>query len=191
MVVKGKSAAPGVIVGSIYIYNKKFTIPKESFLKEEDTQKELDRYNDIKDLAKIELEELKFSLQKIDPIKAEIFSAHQEIVDDITINDEIPARIQNDLWSGDYAIFQVYQTVITVLRQTLDPLISERAEDFDDVRALLLRLWHGEINEGLSEIRDPVIIAAHDLKPSDTVSLDKIRFWQFLRRLEVLPHIQR
>jgi len=141
--------------------------------------------------AKAELEELKISLQKIDPVKAEIFSAHQEIVDDITINDEIPARIQNDLWSGDYAIFQVYQTVITVLRQTLDPLISERAEDFDDVRALLLRLWHGEINEGLSEIRDPVIIAAHDLKPSDTVSLDKIRFWQFLRRLEVLPHIQR
>ncbi|MDR2543382.1 MAG: phosphoenolpyruvate--protein phosphotransferase [Treponema sp.] len=173
MNITGKSAAPGVVLGSIYIYNKKFIIPKESFLNRDERQSHLDRYLLIKEQAKTELEELKISLQKIDPAKAEIFGAHQEIVDDITINEEIPARILSDLWSGDWAIFQVYETIITVLKQTADSLISERSDDFDDVRALLLRLWYGQKNERLSSLKDPVIIAAYDLKPSDTASFDK------------------
>ncbi|MCL2410434.1 MAG: phosphoenolpyruvate--protein phosphotransferase [Treponema sp.] len=173
MIITGKSAAPGVVLGSIYIYNKNFIIPKESFLKDEEKNFHLQRYNSVKELAKKELEELKNSLSKIDPLKAEIFGAHQEIVDDITINEEIPARILSDLWAGDWAIFQVYQTVIDALHQIADPLISERSDDFDDVRALLLRLWYDQKDDALLSFKEPVIIAAHDLKPSDTAKFDK------------------
>jgi phosphotransferase system enzyme I (PtsI) len=38
---------------------------------------------------------------------------------------------------------------------------------------LLLRLWYGKKNEGLSSLSEPVIIAAQDLMPSDTASLDR------------------
>jgi phosphotransferase system enzyme I (PtsI) len=173
LLLTGKGAAPGIAVGRVYVYNKNFRIPAEAFVKEGEQQSQLDRYLTVKKQALQELEGIRFSLQKIDPGKAEIFIAHQEIVEDIIINDEIPAKILKERWAGDWAIYQVYQNVLDVLRKTPDPLISERASDFDDVRALLLRLWYGQENDGLSALKEPVIIAAHELMPSDTAGLNR------------------
>ena len=179
MILKGKSAAPGFVTGSIYIYNKNFIIPVESFISAEDSRLHHERYLSVKEQAWKELDRIRLSMEKVDPIRAGIFRAHQEIVDDITINEEIPARILNDLWAGDWAIYHVYETVLSILRQTADSLIAERVSDFDDVRAMLLKLWYGQKDKGLSSeinaLKDPVIIAAYDLKPSDTASLDRTK----------------
>jgi len=173
MVLSGKGAAPGAAVGSIFIYNEKYNIPAEAFLKEGQEQSHLDKYLSVKSLALEELEKIRLSMQKIDPSKADIFIAHKEIVEDIIINEEIPAKILNDRWAGDWAIYQVYETVLAVLKQTSDPLISERAVDFDDVRALLLKFWYGQNESALASLKEPVIIASRQLKPSDTAGLNK------------------
>jgi len=173
MVLQGKGAAPGAAVGSIYVYNEKFSIPAEQFADAGQEQSQLDRYLVIKKHALNELEGIRLSMEEVDPGKARIFDAQKEIVEDIIINEEIPARILKERWAGDWAIYQVYETVLNVLRQTADPLIAERASDFDDVRALLLKLWYGQNTRGLSNLKEPVIITAHDLKPSDTAGLDR------------------
>jgi phosphotransferase system enzyme I (PtsI) len=173
MVLQGKGAAPGAAVGSIYVYNEKFSIPAEGLVDAGQEQSQLDRYLIIKKHALNELEGIRLSMEEVDPAKAQIFEAQKEIVEDIIINEEIPTRILNERWAGDWAIYQVYETVMNVLRKTADPLIAERAADFDDVRALLLKLWYGHNTRGLSELKEPVIIAAHDLKPSDTAALDR------------------
>jgi len=173
MTLTGKGTAAGAAIGKIHIFNDRFKVPIETFISEEEGQSHLDRYNSIKTLALAELEEIKLSMEQIDPAKASIFEAHKEIVEDIIINDEIPVKILNEHWSGDWAIYQVYESIILVLRQTDDPLLYERAVDFDDVRALLLGLWYGQKNDGLASLKEPVIIASHELKPRDTANLDK------------------
>jgi phosphotransferase system enzyme I (PtsI) len=173
MVLSGKGAVPGIAVGRIYVYSKSFITPAENFINAGEEQSHIDRYLSIKDEALKELEQISLSLQKENPEKARIFMAHKEIVDDIIINEEIPARIMSERWSGDWAIYQVYETFLVVLSQTADPMIAERAADFNDVRALLLRLWYGKKSEGLSSLKDPVIIAANELMPSDTVNIDR------------------
>ncbi|MDR3552590.1 MAG: phosphoenolpyruvate--protein phosphotransferase, partial [Clostridia bacterium] len=58
-----------------------------------------------------------------------------------------------------------------------DPLIRERADDLSDVRTRLLRLWFGVGQKGsLAALDRPVIVAAHDLMPSDTATMarDKV-----------------
>ena len=172
MKLKGKSAAPGAALGSIFIYNEKFYTPKESFIPLGQEQSQLEQYLKVKELVIEELEDIKLKFEKIDPEKALIFDAHKEIADDIIMNEEIHSRILKDRMSGDWAIYHVYETVMAVLRSTPDPLIAERVVDFDDVRSRLLRLWYGKKNEGLSGLKEPVIIAAGNLKPSDTVLMD-------------------
>jgi phosphotransferase system enzyme I (PtsI) len=173
MILQGKGAAPGTAVGRIYIYNNIFKRPTESFVPAGKEQSQLDRYLKIKKEAMEELEKLYESMKEHDLEKAKIFKAHQEIVEDVIINEEIPARILNERWTGDWAICQVYETVLGVLRKSTEPMISERAPDFNDVRTLLLRLWYGQKNEGLSSLPDPVIIAAHELMPSDAAGIDR------------------
>jgi len=171
--LSGKVAAPGAAVGRIYIYKKNLNLPVENFVGEGEEQSQLDRYFLVKKQAHDELEKIRLSIQKHDKKKAEIFKAHQEIVEDIIINEEIPARILNERWAGDWAIYQVYETILLVLRKSADPLVSERAADFDDVRALLLRLWQGLKNNNAACPPQPSIIAAGDLLPTDTAGLDK------------------
>jgi len=173
MKLNGKGVAPGVAVGRVHVYRNNLIIPVESTVCAGEEQSHLDRYLFVKEEALQELDKLKSAMQKRDPEKAEIFTAHQEIVNDIVINEEIPARILNEQWAGDWAIYHVYETVIVVLQKALDPLIAERAADFDDVRSLLLRLWYGNKEPGLSDLQEPVILASNDLLPSDTANLDK------------------
>jgi phosphotransferase system enzyme I (PtsI) len=45
--------------------------------------------------------------------------------------------------------------------------------DFDDVRKRLIRLWYRVKEGGLGVLTEPVIVAARDLLPSDTASLDR------------------
>ena len=172
MVLNGKSAAPGAAVGRIYVYKRNLFTPVESSIPAGEEQSHLYQYLSVKKQALQELEKLKTSMQKRDPEKAEIFIAHQEIIDDIVINEEIPAKILNEHWSGDWAIYHVYETVIAVLKKAPDLLIAERAADFDDVRTLLLRLWYGEKGTQLSDFTESVILAANDLMPSDIADMD-------------------
>jgi phosphotransferase system enzyme I (PtsI) len=173
MVLSGNGAVPGFAVGRIYVHSKDFIVPSERYIQAGEEQSHLDRYFSVKKEALNELENIKISVQEENPQKAMIFDAHREIVDDVIINDEIPARILNDHWAGDWAIYQVYENVLVVLRQTANPLIAERAADFDDVRAKLLRLWHGKKNEGLAALKKPAIIAASELMPSDTANINR------------------
>ncbi|WP_461246848.1 phosphoenolpyruvate--protein phosphotransferase [Treponema sp. R6D11] len=172
MILQGKGSAQGFAVGRVYIYNEKFNTPAEKVVPLGKEQAQLDRYYSIKKEALEELDKIKRSLEDVDPLKAEIFDAHKEIVEDIIINEEIPARILNDRWAGDWAIYHVYGTVIAVLKKTADTLIAERAVDFDDVRAMLLRLWYGQKTSSLSELKDPCIIAAHEIKPSGAAGIN-------------------
>ena len=173
MVLNGKCAAPGTAVGRIFIYKNNILLPKESFIPEGEQQESLDRYLLVKKQVLEELEKIKSAMQKHDPKKAEIFEAYKEIINDIVINEEIPSKILNENWAGDWAIYQVYETVIVVLRQTVDSLIAERAADFDNVRSMLLRFWYGEKNDGLERLTDTVIIAANDILPSDIACIDR------------------
>jgi len=172
MVLSGNGAVPGFAVGRIYVHSKDFIVPSERYIPAGEEQSHLDRYLSVKKEALAELENIKMSVEKENPQKAMIFEAHREIVDDVIINDEIPARILNDRWAGDWAIYKVYETVLLVLRQTADPFIAERAADFDDVRAKLLRLWYGKKSGGLAALKKPVIIAASELMPSDTANIN-------------------
>jgi len=181
--LQGKGAAPGAAAGSIFIYNERFNIPAESVVSPGEERSHLDRYLSIKKEALAELDNIKQSVEKVDPARAQIFEAQKEIVEDIIINEEIPARILNERWAGDWAVYQVYETVLNVLRKTPDPLIAERAADFDDVRALILKLWYGQKTSGLSSLKEPVIIAARELKPSDTASLDREKVLAILTEL--------
>jgi len=173
MILKGFCASPGIALGSVFIYNDDEHIPKESFITGEEKRLHYEKYLTVKEQAMKELETLYLSMREKDDFKAAIFIAQKEIVDDIVINEEIPSRILNDLWAGDWAIYQVYENILSAFKNIPDVLIAERAVDFEDVRAILLRLWYGQNGIRLSCLKKPVIIAARDLKPSDTASLDK------------------
>jgi phosphotransferase system enzyme I (PtsI) len=172
MILTGNGVSPGIATGEIYVYTKNPIEPAESFVLPGEEQKQLNHYLAVKKQAIEYLENLRLAVERHDPEKAKIFSAHKDIVDDLIINEEIPDKITKKRMAGSWAVFQVYESFITAVRKTQDSLIAERAVDFEDVKALLLRLWYGYKNENLSTLDRPVIVATKELLPSDTASMD-------------------
>ncbi|MEA4933652.1 MAG: phosphoenolpyruvate--protein phosphotransferase [Lawsonibacter sp.] len=174
MVLHGIPVSEGVAVGRLFLYRPLQFHVQKSFCPEEQAEEELARYAAAVRAADTELRELVEFLAAHDPEKAKIFSAHLDILTDVSIDEEIRAAIRNRRFQGDWAIQSTYDSFIQMLEQAPDALIRERAEDLKDVRERLLRIWNGAAGQDLSTLPGPVIVAAHDLLPSDTASMDRV-----------------
>ncbi len=170
---KGNPVSKGIAVGPVYRYEPFDPKITESEIAKEAVDDYLERYRAAKSAARAELDAIIEKLSQNDPDKAKIFAAHIEILDDEAIDEEITELVSEDLCCPDWAIFKTYGKFVKLISKTKDPLIAERVADLFDVRNRLLRNWVGRIERNLASLEKPVIVAAHDLFPSDTATLDR------------------
>ncbi len=169
MVYHGIGVSCGVAVGPLYCY--------EPFMPEplcaehsEDISGQTALYQSAKRAAR---EELARVCEHLDEDKASIFQAHMEILDDEVIDEEILAGIKGEQWTAQWAVEQVYENCRAVLGSVPDALIREREADLFDVKLRLLRILQGMPERGLCCLEQSVIVAAKELLPSDTATMDK------------------
>ncbi|MDR1899815.1 MAG: phosphoenolpyruvate--protein phosphotransferase [Treponema sp.] len=173
MVLKGTPVSPGIAIGKLYVYRPFQIDVAETFAAAGEAENQIARFEEVREKAAGELEGIRASLEQEDPEKAKIFTAHGDILHDIAIDEEIIAGIRENHWAGEWAIQKIFTQFAGMIAKARDPLIRERAADFDDVRKRLLRLWYGVKESSLSCLTRPVIVAARDLLPSDTATLDR------------------
>lgn len=171
--LKGNAVSPGAARGAVYIYRPFQAVAEEKHLDAEAAPAEKARYLAVKEKAGAELAALCSALEKEDPEKAKIFTAHLDILNDPAMGEEIIEEIESEKGAGDWAIWKVYAKFIKMISRAKDPMIQERTVDFEDVRKRLLRIWNGAAETGLSRLPSPVVVAARDLMPSDTASIDR------------------
>ena len=169
--LRGISVNSGVVIAPIYVFEP--FCPSEYKLQATDFCAELARYQEAKEKAVIELNEVICSLGKGDAEKAAIFEAHKDILEDEEIVEQICDKIKNSNYSAENAVMTVYRSFADIFAQIDDPVIRERKSDMDDVSLRLLRVLEGKRIKTLSSLEKPCIVAAHDLLPSDTATLDR------------------
>jgi phosphotransferase system enzyme I (PtsI) len=171
--LKGTGVSPGIATGPIHLYDPSAFVPgKTASLSGEETD-HLERYQAAVERAAAELEQIRLHMEARDPEEAKIFTAHRDILEDEAITGEITGKILDEHWDGGKAIYEVYEQFIRMIKRAKDPLIAERAADFEDVRRRLLGIWSGTNRENLEDLAEPAVIAARDLLPSDTATLDR------------------
>jgi len=173
MVYKGNPVSKGIAIGKVFVYRPYSPDVSEKTFDPSRTDEFLQRYEDVKKSAESELRRIHALLSDRDPDKAKIFAAHIDIVYDEAITEEIIDAIRNDHFEPDYAIENIYSTYARMISKAKDPLIRERAADLFDVKNRLIRIWHGVEERDLSALDEPVIVAAYDLLPSDTATIDR------------------
>jgi phosphotransferase system enzyme I (PtsI) len=172
IILTGNAVSPGLAAGKVFIYRPFSIDVKETLCGPEEAEKQLVRYEEAKKTAAAELKRIAAAFTG-DPEEAKIFTAHEDILNDVAINEEIQIGIAEEHLDGAWAINKIYAKFIKMIKKVPDPLISERAADFADVQKRLLRIWFNGDEQDLGTLEEPVILAAHDLFPSDTASLDR------------------
>jgi phosphotransferase system enzyme I (PtsI) len=170
---KGIPVSGGIAIGKAFVYTPFKPKIGERFIAPEEAPGHISRFNETLRKARLELIALQEKLAGEDPDKAGIFEAHEDILTDIALVDEILELINDKHYAGESAIEAVYEKYEKMFGEMDDDLMRERRADFNDVKTRLLGLWLGSDRKNLSDLEEPSIIFAHDLFPSDTATLDR------------------
>lgn len=176
LVLTGISGSSGYGIGKVFCYHAFDPEIREEIVPAEQRHFQLDLYQTALTRAAAELSALRESL----PVdKGAIFSAHLEMLEDDAIREEIQEQLQAGA-SAQWAVFSIFETYIQLMQQQENPLMRERAADLKDVRNRLIRILRGEKERSLAALTSPVIIAAHDILPSDVARMESRMVLAFL-----------
>lgn len=103
-----------------------------------------------------------------------ILAAHTMLLEDPGWADRVSAEVRAHGYSAEYAVSRVMRDFVKALEE-LPPEshhFAARAADFYDVEKRLLAHLLGQQREQTWNLREPVIVLAHDLTPSETAAFD-------------------
>lgn len=173
-VLTGVATSEGIAIGTVrkyipYIPNYEQSCIDASAVQEELRKMERGLIGAIDEIDK-KISELK---RRGDSETEEIMNAHKLLIEDEDMQEEIREQIRSELHNSKWAVSEILDGYAEMLAGSKDRLMSERADDMQDIKTRILRNIDGIDISDLSTIRAPSIIVAETLLPSDTVSIDK------------------
>lgn len=164
----GIAVSGGIGFGKIYVFDPQLPQIREERASD-DGEKE--RFSAAVREAGRQLAQTRERLAEKDPDQAQIFDAHAELLEDEEILEEIDCLL-SDGFTACWAVESVFSSFADILESSGDEMIRQRGADLRDVKKRLLRCLLGIPSPDLSQLSEPVIIAAKELNPSDTASMD-------------------
>lgn len=170
-VFNGKSVFGGIAIGKICIYRK--SSQKVRRVTIDDPEQEIQRYNAAREKAVFELRVLyDKAVKEVGEVNAAIFEIHQMMLDDDDYNESVENIIRSQNVNAEYAVGVTADNFSQMFASMDDDYMRERAADVKDISERVLNILSGS-SQGLMDSKEPVILLADDLAPSETVQIDK------------------
>ncbi len=135
---------------------------------------EVIRLDDALAEAKSQVSELRVrTLESIGEEEAAIFEAHQMFLDDPEFITKIKGIINDQKINAEAAVEDVVEHFAGEMLALEDEYFRARAQDIRDVGRRVFYCLSGVDTKSLEIPKEPVIILADDLTPSDTVQFDR------------------
>ena len=177
-VLEGKAVFPGIAIGKIQVWKEEWDQVKRIHVP--DRNQELRRLEEAKEKAVVELKELHRKAEiEAGSSEAEIFEVHQMVLDEGEYIEAIRSRIRTESVNAEYAATAAGEHFADMFRKMDNEYMKERAADILDITRRLVRVLSGE-KQNRNIIQEPVILAAQNLSPSDTILLDKSKILAFV-----------
>lgn len=177
---QGKSIFNGIAIGKICKYEKEQQQVKRT--KVSDPEAEISRFDKAREEAGAQLQALyDKALAQVGESGAMIFEIHMMMLDDDDYLDSVYHIIRSQQVNAEFAVASTGDNFSQLFASMDDEYMQGRAADVKDISDRLIRVLTGQSGE--SEIREPVIIMAEDLAPSETVQMDKNNLLAFVTTL--------
>lgn len=170
--LRGTVASKGIAFGHAY----KLSIPDLSFEQRTITCVE-EEMNRLQQAVRKAREEIKLIRQQVAKKQGEehasIFDSHLLMLDDPYYMGTIEEIVAKERVNVESALVKVTELLISTFKQLNNLYIRERISDIQDVVDRILAHLLGKSLPNISLIQQETIIVAPDLKPSETVQIDK------------------
>lgn len=171
--LRGRGTSSGLAAGRAFVHrNLLDALSAPRSVSSPEVGGELDRID--RALLSV-LEDLKVSALRIEahsgPKLAAIFGAHEAMLQDSSLRDEIREQIKGELVGAAQALACVFQRWQRKFREAGHETLQERADDLVDLEGRLLREIAGLKTTTLEKMPFGRVLVAHRLLPSETVTL--------------------
>lgn len=179
-ILQGKGVFGGIAIGEIAFYKRAEGQVQRKRV--EDIKSEILRFETAKEKAIDQLGELyEKAVQEVGEGNAMIFQVHQMMLDDLDYVEAITNLITTQQVNGEYAVAVTGDNFSQMFASMEDEYMRARAADVKDISERVIAILSGNENSGLVTEK-PVILAADDLAPSETVQLEKEKVLSFITR---------
>ncbi len=178
IILEGKAVFEGVAIGKLSVYKKSEQQVKRE--KVTDVEAEIKRYEDARNMAIEQLQVLHDkAVKEVGEASAEIFEAHQFMVDDGDYIDSVENIIRTQEINAEFAVAETGDNFQKMFLEMEDEYFRGRAADIKDITERIINCLMGGDGSGIIS-DEPVIVVADDLAPSETVQMDKDKILSFV-----------
>ncbi len=176
--INGKGVSTGVACGPLYFYRRvSGAVPR---MTDANPAVEWARFEAAKSTAIGQLSALyDKALKEVGEEAAILFETHQMMLEDLDYVDAIQDRIENQHMNAEAAVADTGEQFAEMFAAMDDSYMQARAADVKDISNRVVGILMGAIQGGIDS-PVPVILAADDLAPSETVQLDKSKILGFV-----------
>ncbi len=175
--LQGKSVCGGIAKGPLYYYKRSAGAVSR---RHAEPEAELTRFHTAKEAAIAQLGQLYDKvLAEMGTHGAALFEVHQMMLEDEDYCDSICDIIQRQKVNAEYAVAVTADNFARMFSEMDDDYMRERAADVRDISERVIGILLGKTDNGIQSAQ-PVIVAADDLAPSETVQLDKSKILAFV-----------
>jgi phosphotransferase system enzyme I (PtsI) len=179
--LKGIGVSPGIIIGKARLLDRsRVKILYQYLITDEHINKEVERFRKAIDATEQQLITLKDRMPEQVQDHAFILDSHLMILKDSMLNDSTVQRILDEKINAEWALKKSLEEIRKIFAQIDDAYISNRIDDVENVTERILRNLCGKTQGNLGEIKERVIIVAHELSPADTTELNIARVMGFI-----------
>ena len=177
-VYHGKSVCGGIAIGKVSVYGR----PESRVEREEKQNQEAEicRYREAAGMALEQLDGLyEKALRQVGEAEASIFEIHRMMLKDSEFQGSIEDIIRTLSVNAEYAVARTAEDLERKFQACEDAYTRGRTADIEDISRRLLAILQGREEERIQE-KEPVILLADDLAPSQTVQIDKSQVLAFV-----------
>jgi len=170
----GIPVAPGVAIGPAFVLNAEaYRIP-ERFIARGTYPEEFARFQQALSAAVAETKHRAADLANaVGPQVSAIFTAHAIMLEDPSFLEEVEKYIRDWNFTPEYAVSKFINKRINLLASTKKDYFASRDVDLRDLEKQLLHHLLGKRREPLQQLREPVVLLAENLTPSEILSIDR------------------
>ncbi|GAA4432815.1 phosphoenolpyruvate--protein phosphotransferase [Bremerella cremea] len=174
-VLQGIAVSPGVAIAKAMVVDDQQPRVTRRFISRANVDAELKRLSGAMDLVaeQIQASQDEVAVELGDQYGA-IFSAHLQMVRDEKLNESLIDSIRYRHYTAEYAVSQSFARYIQFFERVPNPFLRERAGDFRDIEQRLLNVLFGADAKKKLAAKQPSIVLANDLTPSEMANLDRV-----------------
>lgn len=178
LILKGGGVCGGVAFGKLYLFKKQENRVKREHI--EDVKAETERFEAARAKAAEQLNSLyEKALAEVGETNAMIFEIHQMMLEDEDYINSIKTIIADQKLNAETAVAMTADNFAEMFASMDDSYMQARAADVKDISERVINIL-SDVGETGIDTAEPVIIAAENLAPSETVQLDKSKILAFV-----------